>query len=404
MDQPFEMGVNYWPRKKAMYWWSDFDHGEVEEEFAIINELGLRLVRIFLLWDDFQPSPDEISLSALANLVTVCDIAENHQLQLDVTFFTGHMSGPNWVPRWMLKGERPKNVRQVVSGGKIVENGYLNPYSDQIVLDAQKYQLRTIVQILRDHPGIGIWNLGNEPDLFAVPSSDKVGEKWVSDMVSVIHEIDNHHPVTCGLHMASLLYNNGLRVDQIFEKADIAVMHAYPMYAEGLVNDPLDPDFVPFTCALTYALSGKPVLIEEFGGCTATLGKDSYIWEWIGYGNEIKQFMASEDDLADYYSLVLPKLVDVGALGALIWCFADYHPSLWDRPPCSESRHERFFGLVRPDGSLKPHAKVLKDFIATKPVVKQATNEVHLSFPAMEYYENPMEKIVNLYRQWIGSI
>jgi endo-1,4-beta-mannosidase len=403
MNQPFVLGVNYWPRKKAMYWWSDFDPGEVEEEFAIINELGLTLVRIFLLWEDFQPAPDEISLSALANLITVCDIAESHQLRLDVTFFTGHMSGPNWAPRWMLVGKRPKYVRQVVSGRKIVDSGYLNPYSDQIVLDAEKYQLRTIVQILKDHPGIGIWNLGNEPDLFAIPSSDSVGEKWVSDMVSVIHEIDTQHPVTCGLHMASLLYNNGLRVDQIFEKTDIAVMHAYPMYAEGLVNDPLDPDFVPFACALTSALSGKPVLMEEFGGCTATPGKDSYVWEWIGYGNEIKQFMASEDDLAYYYSLVLPKLVDVGALGALIWCFADYHPSLWDRPPCSESWHERYFGVVRPDGSLKPHAKVFKDFIATKPVVKPATKQVNLSIPAREYYENTMEKVLKLYGQWIGG-
>ena len=38
MSQPFTLGVNYWPRRKAMYWWSDFDAGEVREEFAVIKE------------------------------------------------------------------------------------------------------------------------------------------------------------------------------------------------------------------------------------------------------------------------------------------------------------------------------------------------------------------------------
>jgi endo-1,4-beta-mannosidase len=400
MEEPFILGVNYWPRKKAMYWWSDFDSGEVQEEFAVIHELGLTLVRIFLLWDDFQPSPNEISISKLKDLVTVCDIAANYHLKLDITFFTGHMSGPNWSPHWMLQGNRPKYIRQVVSGGKIVESGYLDPYTDKKVLTAQKYQLRTVIHLLNDHPAIGMWNLGNEPDIFAFPSSDRVGEKWVSELVGVIHEIDTQHPVTYGLHIASLLYNNGLRVDQIFSHTDLAVMHAYPMYTEGLARTPLDPDFVPFTCALTAALSGKQVLMEEFGGCTAPPGKESFEWQWNGFGQEFTQFMASEDALAEYFALVLPKLVEAGAIGALPWCFADYHPSLWDRPPCSEFWHERFFGLVRPDGSIKPHAKILRDFAATQPTVKKAEKVISLPYSGSEYYENTLEKILKLYENW----
>ena len=190
MDQPFLLGVNYLPRKKAVYWWSDFDAGEVQEEFSIIRELGLSLVRIFLLWDDFQPAPDKISPECLNNLVKVSDIAASLNLKLDVTFFTGHMSGPNWAPRWMLHGEKPKYIKQVISGGKIVESGYLNPFSDEMVLRAEKYQLQTIVRLLRDHPAIWCWNLGNEPDIFALPPSDTIGEKWAAEMVETIHSID----------------------------------------------------------------------------------------------------------------------------------------------------------------------------------------------------------------------
>ena len=102
MSDPFVLGLNYQPRRKAMYWWHEFDAGEVREDFTLIRELGLTKVRVFLLWDDFQPTPDSVSAQRLANLRTVADIATEQGLGLDVTFFTGHMSGPNWPPAWLL--------------------------------------------------------------------------------------------------------------------------------------------------------------------------------------------------------------------------------------------------------------------------------------------------------------
>jgi hypothetical protein len=33
LGESFVLGVNYWPRRKAMYWWSDFEAAEVREEF-----------------------------------------------------------------------------------------------------------------------------------------------------------------------------------------------------------------------------------------------------------------------------------------------------------------------------------------------------------------------------------
>ncbi len=42
-------------------------------------------------------------------------------------------------------------------------------------------------------------------------------------------------------------------------------MHSYPMYTPW-ARKPLDADFVPFTCAVTAALAGKPIFMEEFGG------------------------------------------------------------------------------------------------------------------------------------------
>ncbi len=402
VGQPFVLGVNYWPRRKAMYWWTDFDAGEVREEFALIREIGLNVVRVFLLWDDFQPTPDAVSRECLTHLRTVCDIAAENGLKLDITFFTGHMSGPNWSPRWLLDptGEIPARwVRQVVSGGQVVAGGYRNSYHDPIALDAERLLLRTVVGALSDHPAVWMWNLGNEPDLFAIPNDPASGRAWVREMVGLIKAIDPHHPVTCGLHVASLIDDVNLRINDVYAETDVAVMHAYPMYAEGWAMHDLDPDFVPFTCALTSALCGKPTLMEEFGGCTAPDHGASQVWEWVSYGRNKKQFMASEEALAEYLQAVLPRLLKVGATGAMVWCFADYVPELWDKPPCEEARHERFFGLVRPDGSLKPHAQVLKDFAATQPLVQAASRQVHLDITPEEYYQDPVRHAVRLYRE-----
>ena len=403
-SQPFVLGVNYWPRHKAMYWWSDFDAAEVREEFAVIRDLGMRLVRIFLLWDDWQPTPDTVNTDALTNLGTVLDVAAEMGLKLDITFFTGHMSGPNWSPGWLLEpgAPLPPRVRQLVSGGQVVNCGYRNPYTDPTALSAAELLLRAVVGRYHDHSAVGIWNLGNEPDLFAWPPDPATGCEWVRRMTGLIREIDPVHPVTCGLHMDSIVQDNHLRIHDVFGEVDFAVMHSYPMYTPW-ARGPLDPDFVPFTCALTAALSGKPVLMEEFGGCTNTPGQPSDMWEWTAYGEPRTQFMASEEALAEYLELVLPRLVEVGATGAVLWCFADYVPGLWDRPPCEESVHERFFGLVRPDGSLKPHAEVIRRFAATNPVVRPPARTVELDVSPEEYYADPAGHVVRLYEKYLAN-
>jgi endo-1,4-beta-mannosidase len=405
MSEPFRLGVNYWPRRKAMYWWADFDRDEVEDEFDLIASLGMTVVRIFLLWDDWQPTPGSISPDRLRDLGVVLDGAAQRGLGLDVTFFTGHMSGPNWSPGWLLdphaSGHPSPFVRQVVSGGTVVDSAYRNMFHDPDALAAERLLLETVVGEYHDHPAVWMWNLGNEPDLFAHPADAEAGRAWVREMTDVVKGIDPINPVTTGLHTASLFADNGLRVDHVFAESDVAVMHGYPMYVDW-ARDPLDPDFVPYLCGLVTALTGKPCLAEEWGGCTSPDTSGSVVWEWTSYGMPRDQFMAGEADFADYVAAVLPRLVAVGATGALMWCFADYHRSLWDRPPCEAggARHERHFGLVRPDGSLKPHTDVIRSFAATAPTVIAPTKTVDLDVTPDQYYRAAAHHARRLYQTW----
>lgn len=216
IGDPFVLGVNYWPRRKAMSWWSDFEADEVREEFAVIADLGMNMVRIFLLWEHWQPAPDVVAAKRLDDLGVVCDIA-----------------------------------------------------------------------------------------------------------------------------------------------AELA--------------------------------------------CTVAPGDPSTVWEWTAFGRPRTQFMASEDEFAGYLEAVLENLLVTGSTGAMLWCFADYVDELWGEPPCDEAIHERFFGLVRPDGSLKPHADVIRRFAARAPEVSEPRRPVSLDISHDEYYASPRQHVERSYQAWIGE-
>src|SRR5262245_27792816 len=78
----FRLGINYWPIKSAMYWWRRFDRAEIEADFSRIREAGFDSVRVFLLWEDFQPDPGAVSQHSLTHLVDVADLASKADLQI----------------------------------------------------------------------------------------------------------------------------------------------------------------------------------------------------------------------------------------------------------------------------------------------------------------------------------
>ncbi|HEX6513865.1 MAG TPA: cellulase family glycosylhydrolase [Chloroflexota bacterium] len=352
----FLVGVNYWPKRKAMYWWKHFSADEVRQEFEQIKELGIQVVRFCLLWEDFQPERYRLDLRQMNNLEKVLEIADDLHLRCVPTLFTGHMSGYNWLPHWALELAGPNQTRfAIVSNDAVVNREVKSIFSDPAMLEAQELQARTLAEAFAKHRAILFWDLGNETSNLDIPRDDELAAVWAGRMAEAIKGAWSGALVSCGLHSEDLEQDRHLSPITMAESNDFLCMHGYSVYARW-AKDKLDSDVCPFLNVLTESLGRKPVLFEEFGICTAPPGQAG---RFIG-----SQYFASEDEAASYFEEVLDKLWNAGSLGAFAWCYGDYDDSLFGAPPCNTHLHERTFGIVRADGSLKPAAEVLQRFAA----------------------------------------
>ncbi|GCE49923.1 hypothetical protein EI42_01662 [Thermosporothrix hazakensis] len=404
--QVFTLGVNYWPRKKAMYWWKDFDRVEVGQEFAEIAALKLQVARIFLFWEDFQPAPDRVSEEALANLGTVLDVAREVGIQVMPTFFTGHMSGANWWPAWALLDEEADTGHPPrLSNGVYTLRLGRDPYTDPLMLEAERTLVAAVCGRYGEHPAVYSWNFSNEPDLFAKPKDVRDSANWNRLLSQEVRKYSSR-PVSAGMHLPLLTSHNGFRPDLLAPHNDFLSMHAYSIYYDLIRNsDPLNSDVVPLANLVVEALGGKPVLFEEFGYASSEHGDVSEYISIERAGKQISQYLASDEDGGRYYREVLEKLARCGSLGAFGWMFSDYDPSLWEKPPFKLNVHERFFGLTRYDGTVKPSGEAMRDFaqrVAANEIPQRTISPLQLNVE--EWYRDPEGSFDRLFEQWRGRI
>ena len=60
--------------------------------------------------------------------------------------------------------------------------------------------------------------------------------------------------------------------------------------------------------------------------------------------------------------------------------------------------------MVRPDGSLKPHAKVIQEFAKSNPQVKPIPEYGKLNINPDEFYADPLPHLVDLYKQYLEGV
>ncbi|MDQ6770503.1 MAG: hypothetical protein M3Z54_11015 [Gemmatimonadota bacterium] len=390
----FELGVNYWPRRSAMYMWRELDMGEVQEEMAQIASIGFEVVRIFALTEDFLPRAATVDQKMVARLVDVVQAAKDARLEVVPTLIVINMSGRMWWPEWMLdiRG-RPRDL-----------------FSDPGILESQRLLVDSCARALSGDGAIRAFDVANEIDDALRPRSRDAGREWVSVLADTIRRAAPGTPVRIGAHLPSLTTAN-MRVDDLAASVDEDVMHTYPLYSDA-ARSFLDPELVPFSCALTSALAGKgrPTLMQEFGLCTAPRGAEGKTIVDDFLGSPRPQYLASEEEAAKYYDEVLERLARTGAAGAYAWCYSDYVPKLFGRPPFTTAVRERTFGMVRADGSEKPVTDVIRRFKKRRDdskvagAVGRARSEIPsvLDVTADEYYRAPGAHFERLYARWLS--
>jgi endo-1,4-beta-mannosidase len=348
----FLLGINYWPRRSAMYMWRRFDLGELREDFARIRGLGLEVVRFFIGWDEFQPAPDRVDESMLKRLDALMNALADARLQAMPSLFTGHMSGVNWLPHWALDRSRPAGRFRTFSGERELPWGAGDIYAGPI-LEASRLLARTIGARYRNHPALLMWDLGNEFSNLRIPSSPSVANEWCARLTSDLIETSDAG-VTAGNHSEDLTQDRNFRFAGFCKPLVCSVMHGYSVYAD-FARSRTDPNVVPFLCQLMQSVSGKAVLFNEFGnpGCPSDGVPTSGAFACL-----------NEDEMAEYAYAVLDRLHRCGALGAFWWCWADYAKALRQTPPFDRAPHELNFGVIRDDGTEKPVAGALKTFAA----------------------------------------
>jgi len=357
-SEAFRLGVNYWPARTAMGWWSDFDATEVDADFARIAAAGFDLVRAFLTWEDFQPAPERVNAGMLDRLVTVADLAGKVGLAIMPTLFTGHMSGVNWLPAWALGGSDGDNRFRVVSGGRLATPGLRNWYTDQEVGRAQALLAGEAATALAGHDAVWAWDLGNENSNCVTPPIRSSAQDWLERITAAIRTADPSVLVTIGLHMEDLEEDRKLGPGEAAEVCDFLSMHGYPIYARW-ANGPTDEHLLPFLAIVTRWLGGDlDVFFSEFGLPTYRRADPDG-------GRARRQSPAAlveEQAAASYTERALSALRGAGCAGAMLWCYTDYVAAIWADPPLDVATHERSFGLWRADGSPKPSVAVVEGF------------------------------------------
>lgn len=343
-DERFRLGVNYWPRSSAMSWWRRFDAVEIEEDFARIAEAGFDSVRIFALWEDFQPDPGRVSLRVLDRLVEVAEIARSSGLALLPTLFTGHMSGANWIPPWAVDPKADPGPFPLVSGGAVVSGAPMNWYGERGIRSAQARLAREIASALRGHPAVWAYDLGNEPSNAVEPPSRQLGRDWLETIAEAIRAADPGPRLTIGLHQGDLERDRKLGPADAAVVADFLSMHAYPVYCR-FARGAEDEHLPSFFGLLARRLGAKDVLLEELGAPTRPRE---------GEPRASTVPLVSEEAAGAFLGRAVDRLHESGHLGAMIWCYADYASVLSTSPPFDRAPHEMRFGLFRADGSPKP--------------------------------------------------
>ena len=348
----FLLGVNYWPRKSGVKMWREFDEKEIDQDFAKIRKLGMDTVRVFPLWDDFQPiyelpgarnvprtigmrhdwnmtpvrNPEMVDPKMLEHFDRVVELARKHNLKLIVALLTAWMSGTLFNPSW--------------KGGR-------NLFSHPFPLKYQMLYCRAFAKRYAGCPEILAWEYGNEQNCADECASPETAWVWLHALAGELRLHDPDTPVASGMHGLVNIASEKRpwNIEDNADAVDLLTTHPYPPFTPGCFQEsPTDLRAnLHATIESRYLadLGHRSTLCEE----TGTLGNSTF----------------SEPLTAAFLRMRLYSLFANGLEGCLWWCYSDF--LCGEELPYRDVQMENDgLGLVRTDGRPKPAAMEMAQF------------------------------------------
>jgi len=305
----FLLGANYWNRKHDILMWRKWDRETVKDDLKKAREIGLKVLRAFILAEDFAETDGSLKEDSARKLEEFLNIAQENGLIIFLTLLVGHMSGKNWGFPWD-------------SENKVYEVD---------VLEKTRKFVREVVRRFKNHPALGGWIISNEITLVAKPEKPEQFYNWLRTLYRDIKEEDSHHIVSLG--DSTTPFSTLLTPEKVEPYVDYFSPHLY-LYDDNPIRHTMT-----YLAVLEYcrSLKKKPVILEEYGFPTNLYTEESH---------------------ARFIEIVLVGALAVGASGAFIWCFSDF-PGEEDEPYLWEP-HELAFGLIKANGENKKAAESVK--------------------------------------------
>ena len=358
------VGANYWASHAATRMWREWDAKAVEEDLRTLADAGIRLLRVFPNWADFQPIhacflsgndcrkvyetrmfdseeplPDTpcgragVDERMVERFEAFCDMADAFGMRLIVPLLTGQMTFRNFIPPALANRD---------------------PFSDPYALMWEGRFIECMVSRLKAKKAIVAWESGNESRILGESRDAAASEFWLRYIHQTIRCADPSRPVI-GIDGLSVPDESVWPSSMNGRLSDFVATHPYGFWGDVYNDDFLSVRSLTFATAQTLALeqiAGKPAFVEEHGAR--------------------RQEQTSQGGVARYMRVMLWNLWAADAKAMLWWCAFDqtgqtFAPYNW-RQTCVE------LGLFHRDRTPYP---------AVDAVLKFAAMQDALPFPAL---------------------
>lgn len=228
MQTKFILGCNYWASHAGTEMWKNWNADVVENDFKVLREIGVKYLRVFPVWRDFQPvmgmysgggalyeyrlegevfpqNPYFLDEIMLERFHQFCLLAKKYELKLIVGLLTGWMSGRLLIPAVLANR---------------------NLFTDPVALMFEQKFIQGFVTRLKGEEAISHWDLGNECNCMSGTNKREDAFSWSMIVSNCIRANDNTRPIVSGMH--SLGFETVWNIVDQAEISDLLTTHPYP--------------------------------------------------------------------------------------------------------------------------------------------------------------------------------